>query len=191
MTRWWWWSWSWETPRALQGHLLLRLIALLIPQLRPSRYHDGPAWIVGYRLLASPAAMERQIQTHQQDWAFALAAPALLLREDPLANQQLGGTLCLLWLVVEGLSFELLDLLIVLHLDHTFVMTIIAPRCLEFASHSFFMNWIEHSSSHCTWSTRRMLQQCRTRSFSRRIMMSERSGGRVSDWTRASPLSAP
>jgi len=64
-----------------------RLIAVLIPQQRPSRYHAGPAYIVGYKLSAtwSQAAMERQILSHQQDLASALAAAqALLRRDDPL-----------------------------------------------------------------------------------------------------------
>jgi len=66
-----------------------RLIAVLIPQQRPSRYHAGPAYIVGYKLSATwsqaPAAMERQILSHQQDLASALAtAQALLRRDDPL-----------------------------------------------------------------------------------------------------------
>ena len=64
-----------------------RLISVLIPQQPPSRYHAGPAYIVGYKLSAtwSQAAMERQIQSRQQDLASALAAaPALLLRDNLL-----------------------------------------------------------------------------------------------------------
>ena len=64
---------------------LFRLISVLIPQPLPSRYHAGPAYIVGYKLSAtwSQAAMERQTQSHQQDLASALAAaPALLRREN-------------------------------------------------------------------------------------------------------------
>ena len=72
-----------ETP--LQGHLLLRLIAVLIPQQRPSRYHARHAYIVAYKLLACQAAMERPIWSHQQDLTLALAAaPALLRRDYPL-----------------------------------------------------------------------------------------------------------
>ena len=54
---------GWEAP--LQGRLLLRLIAVPIPQLWPFHYHAGPATIVGYKLSASQAAMERPIQSHQ------------------------------------------------------------------------------------------------------------------------------
>jgi len=70
---------------SLQWHLLRRLIAVLIPQPRPTHYHAGPAYIVGYKLLACQAAMERPIWSHQQDLALALAAAlALLRRDDPL-----------------------------------------------------------------------------------------------------------
>ena len=64
-----------------------RLIAVLIPQPLPSRYHAGPAYIVGYKLSAtwSQAAMEWQIRSRQQDFALALAAaPVLLLRDNLL-----------------------------------------------------------------------------------------------------------
>ena len=67
---------------------LFRLISVLIPQPLPSRYHAGPAYIVGYKLSAtwSQAAMERQIRSRQQDFALALAAAPVLLRRDNLLD---------------------------------------------------------------------------------------------------------
>ena len=65
-----------------------RLIAVLIPQPLPSRYHAGPAYIVGYKLSAtwSQTAMERQTQSHQQDLASALTTAPALLRRDNLLD---------------------------------------------------------------------------------------------------------
>ena len=64
----------------------LLLIAVLIPQQLPSPCHVGSAYIVGNRLLAGLAAMERpMIQSHQKDLASALAPASALLLEDPLS----------------------------------------------------------------------------------------------------------
>ena len=45
--------------------ILFRLISVLIPQPLPSRYHAGPAYIVGYKLSATwrQAAMESRLST--------------------------------------------------------------------------------------------------------------------------------
>ena len=97
---------------------LFRLISVLIPQPLPSRYHAGPAYIVGYKLSATWRQVEARRRWRGRYWVVNRT----LLRRLPLRRFCCGRTICLipgherrpairrnppLLLVAEGLLWKL------------------------------------------------------------------------------------
>jgi len=98
--------------------ILFRLISVLIPQPLPSRYHAGPAYIVGYKLSATWRQVEARRRWRGRYWVVNRT----LLRRLPLRRFCCGRTICLipgherrpairrnppLLLVAEGLLWKL------------------------------------------------------------------------------------